>query len=244
MIAPHIVWKIKADCYRLFMLSKQDQMQYHPKMTELLQAALEPVNLFYTTLLAMVLLYWLSVMLGALDISALDFDLDTADADVDADLHGGGSWLAGVLHFFNFGRLPFMVVMSVVVLAAWCLAILGNYYIGQHTWGFALATFLPIIFASLVLAKLITAPLVPLFAHLDGTVQEVDYIGQVCQIRLPANAEKFGQAEVQIDGDWLLIHVKTETQEMALRSGEQALVVGKTPDGRYYLVRRLEDDKD
>lgn len=210
-------------------------------MTELLQAALEPVSIFYTVLLAIVLLYWFSVILGALDISALDFDLDL---DADADMDSGGSWFAGTLHFFNFGRLPFMVIMSVVILAAWCLAILGNFYIGHHTWGFALATFLPIIFISLVLAKFITTPLIPLFARLDGTAGEIDYIGQVCQIRLPVNAEKFGQAEVQIDGDWLLINVKTETNEMALRSGEQALVVGKTPDERYYLVRRLEDQND
>ena len=91
-------------------------------MQALWQAAIEPVNIVYTILLVVVALYWLSVFLGALDLSSFDFDVD-ADVDVDADLdvdvdadmdvdgeaHTTIGWFAGTLHFFNFGKLPFMI---------------------------------------------------------------------------------------------------------------------------------------
>jgi hypothetical protein len=213
-------------------------------MLELLNAALEPVTMLYSILMVVILLYWGSVIIGALDFSAfdLDFDLD-ADADIDAD--GGAAttgWLAGALHFFNFGRLPFMVIMTVVITTAWSLSILGNYYLGHNGWGFALATFIPNLFVSLLVAKGLTAPLVPLFQRLDGTAEAVDYIGRTCRIRLPASASAFGQAEVIVDDASLLISVKTESDELALASGEAAVIVGRTPDRRYYLVRRLEPE--
>lgn len=45
-------------------------------MRELLEAALLPVNLMYTSLLLFMLVYWLSVIFGALDVHFLDFNLD------------------------------------------------------------------------------------------------------------------------------------------------------------------------
>lgn len=220
-------------------------------MLELFHAALEPVILPYSILLVVVLIYWGSILLGALDFSALDidFDLDAdidadVDMDVDADTDVDGSatgWFAGLLHFFNFGKLPLMIILSITVLSAWSLAILGNYYVGQNSWGFALATLIPNLFVSLLVAKIITTPLVPLFERLDGTAEAIDYIGQTCRIRLPAGASKFGQAEVIIDDDALLINVKTDSDANVIQRGESAVVVGKTSDGKYYLVEKREE---
>ena len=52
-------------------------------MWEVLQAALAAVNLPYTVFLGLILLYWLTVIIGALDLDLFNIDLD-ADADVDA----------------------------------------------------------------------------------------------------------------------------------------------------------------
>lgn len=217
-------------------------------MNELIQVAFSPLNLFYTVLLLLVILYWLSVILGAIDLSTVDLDLDMdadvdmdVDADLDADAGASTGWLAGALHFFNFGKMPFMVIFTVVVMSGWLLTILSNYYWGNGSPGFAIALFIPILFVSLLIAKVVTTPLVPVFERLDTTVEAVDYIGMACQLKLPASASKFGQAEVLIDDVSNLIMVKTDSDEKPLGTGEKALIVGKTEDEKYYLVKKLEE---
>jgi hypothetical protein len=218
-------------------------------MQELLQVAFSSVNLFYTVLLMLVVLYWLSVILGAIDLSSIDFDLDLdadvdldadidIDADIDADAGTSSGWMAGAMHFFNFGKMPFMVVITVVVMSAWLLSILSNYYLGQGSPLFALAMFVPILFVSLMIAKILTTPLVPIFSRLDSTAEPVDYIGMACRLKLPASSSKFGQAEVLIDDTPNLINVKTRSDDEPMGSGEDAVIIGKTDDEKYYLVER------
>ncbi len=218
-------------------------------MQELIQVAFLPVNLLYTILLLMVVLYWFSVILGAIDLSSVDLDLDfdadvdvdadiEVDTDVDGDMSASGGWLAGALHFFNFGKMPFMVIMTVVILCGWMLTILSNYYWGNGSPLFALAMFIPILFAGLIVAKIITTPLIPVFKRLDTTAEDVDYIGMDCKLKLPASASKFGQAEVLVDGAPNLINVKTKSDESPLSTGEEAVIIGKTDDERYYLIEK------
>lgn len=220
-------------------------------MQELWNAALSAVNLPYTFLLGLVLLYWISVILGALDISALDFDVDAdldvdvdvdvdVDADVDSDIDAGGGWFATALNFFNFGKVPFMIIMTVVIVSSWAMAIMSNHYWGNYDWLFALAMIGPILFVGLLLAKLLTTPLVPLFDQINKASEPIDYVGQNCRLLLPADHEKFGQAEVTINGDSLLIRVKTAQPGLRLKTGDQAVVIGKTPDKEFYLVSYLD----
>ena len=64
-----------------------------------------PSNLIPTTLFLVVLLYWITVLFGALDFDVFDFDIDL-DADVDADAEMDSSNVFGlnkVLSFFNLG---------------------------------------------------------------------------------------------------------------------------------------------
>ena len=126
-------------------------------MQELFQVAVHPLNLVYTVLVALVVLYWLSVILGAIDISAFDFDLDTdldvdVDADVDTDISVDG-WLATALHFFHFDRLPFMLVMSLVILSAWSMTVLTNHYWGNYSVAFGLALAAPILLVAFLLGR-------------------------------------------------------------------------------------------
>ena len=90
-------------------------------MQELLQAAFSTPNIVFTVLLLVVMLYWVSVFMGLLDMGSFDVDIDVdmdvdvdvdIDADVDADAEVTGGGLAGILHFFNLGQVPFMVIMN------------------------------------------------------------------------------------------------------------------------------------
>ena len=150
-------------------------------MQELFHAAITAPNLLYTVLLGVVLLYWLSVFVGAMDIGSFDLDIDVdadldADVDADVDAGSGGGWFAGALHFFNFGRLPFMIVFSFLVLGMWTMSILANHYWSDGTAIFPMIIFLPMLFVSLVITKIITTPLVPIFESLDKGATPVDYI--------------------------------------------------------------------
>ncbi len=55
-------------------------------MKELYDAAFSAVNIFPTILFGLMVVYWLFVIIGALDINLFDFSLDSADIDLDADI--------------------------------------------------------------------------------------------------------------------------------------------------------------
>ena len=217
-------------------------------MNELIQIAFSPMNVVYTFLLILVVLYWLMVIFGAMDFGSfdIDFDLDVdvdVDVDVDADLGtGGGGGIAGALQFFNFGKLPFMVIMSFVVLSSWAGSILANYYLGNGSILFGLALIVPNLFVGLCLAKMITKPLIPVFEKMDAGIEPVDYVGMLCKLVLPATNSKLGQAEVLVDDNRLLINVKMEKESTdSLEKGAEALILRKQKNKSYYIIQKYDE---
>jgi len=214
-------------------------------MNELIQIAFSPVNIVYTFLLILVISYWLFIIIGAMDFGAFDLDFDfDADMDVDVDMDadvstGGAGSLAGVLHFFNFGKLPFMVIMSFVILSAWTISILTNYYFGGGYILFGLALLFPNLFVSLCLTKVITTPLIPIFEKMESGIAPVDYIGMTCKLILPASNSKLGQAEVLIDDSPLLVNVKVESETIDdFEKGAEAIILRKEKNKPYYIIRK------
>ncbi len=210
-------------------------------MQEVLQLALHPFNLVYSILLALIVLYWISVILGAVDISALDFDFDAdVDMDVDADANVSvGGWFTAVFNFFHFDRLPFMLIMSIVVLSAWTLSIISNHHWGNYSLGFTLAMTAPIILTSFIVAKFLSYPLIPLFSAMNQAVAPVEYVGMNCKVKLPPADQKFGQAGTYYQGDELLVNIKSQYE---LQAGQEVVIIGRTEDKRYWLVEPLERD--
>ncbi|MDB5267083.1 MAG: hypothetical protein JWP58_123 [Hymenobacter sp.] len=208
-------------------------------MTELLQAAISPPNLVATGLLVFVLLYWLTVIVGLLDMKTVDLSIDDhGHLHYDGHLPHEGlgtSWLNGALAFFNLGRIPLMVFLSFVFLPLWVGSILANYYTGNTSLLLGLAYLLPLFVGSLFVAKFLTLPFVKLFTALEkdhdaGAV----VIGKVCTVLLPATAEHLGQASVRIDGAPLMLNVRSTSAPLA--KGETALVIDFDAARRCYLV--------
>lgn len=213
-------------------------------MQELLQAAFSPPNIVFTVLLFVVMLYWVTVFLGLLDFGAFDIDIDVdaeVDVDVDVDADGGVSLggLSGILSFFNFGRIPFMVVMSFLILSMWALSLLSDQYVGQGSLGVAAIMFIPNLAISLLFTKIITSPLVPVFRNLDGSEAPVEFIGQVCTLTLSAGPGDLGQAEVFYNGNNLLVSVMGDSEQIS--KGEKALIVQENKEKSYFIVQKLED---
>jgi uncharacterized membrane protein len=201
-------------------------------MTELVQAAVSPPNLLATGLLVFVLLYWLTVILGLLDFKTLDLHVEH-DAHA---AHMGVDWINHALAFFNLGRVPLMVFLSFVALPLWVGSILTNYYTHNHSLLLGLLFGLPLLLASLLAAKVLTAPFVRLFASLErDQASGQNAVGKVCTVLLPTSQQRLGQALVRAHGAALTLNVKAASAT-ELRKGDTALVIDYDAHGRCYLI--------
>ena len=204
-------------------------------MDELLQAAAAPANIIPTALLAFVLLYWLVVLVGLIDLDFINIEVET---DGEPDVSGTEAivWLNSALAFFNLGRIPFMLFLSFLLLPFWAIALLANYYLGTGGNFLGFLLLLPALIAALLISKILTTPFVKLFGILE---KEHDsnavVIGQVCTITLPASPTELGQATVKTEGSPLLLNVKT-TGSANIRKGETALVIDYDEKSKYYLI--------
>ena len=220
-------------------------------MKELFNAAISLPNILPTALLGLVLLYWLTVVVGALDFDFLDFDVDTdvdTDVDVDVDVNPAVdsdvsinsevsfSWLNSILVFFNIGKVPFMLFLTTLVLPLWVVSVMTNHYVGIDSFLGGLIVLVPAFFVSLFLAKFLTLPFVKLFEHMQKEDSESKTaIGKICVVSTLITEKKIGQAQIATSGSPLLLNVITSAGH-ELKSGDTALVIEYLKDRNLYLV--------
>jgi hypothetical protein len=215
-------------------------------MWEVLDASIAAVNLPYTVLLGLVLLYWLTVIVGGLDIDLFDVDVEAdveADVDVGADMHTTGPGLGGaglaVLKFFYVDSVPLLLLLSLLALSMWVISVLTNYYLQNHSLLLALLLFVPNVFVSLFVTRFATRPFRALFRALHTEPQPThEVIGKVCVVKTSRVDDTSGQAEVVGNGAPLLLNVRTMGGEI-LGKGEEALVVQCNEHNNTYIVAKL-----
>ena len=216
-------------------------------MNELLHAAVSPPNLGPTALLVFVLLYWLTVIVGVLDLKTIDLDTHHDmhlghHAEVGHTEAPGISWLNHALAFFNLGRIPLMVFLSFVALPWWVSSLLLNYYLHNESGLVGLVLLVPLLLGSLFVGKILTLPFVHLFAAMekahDGGGQP---LGKVCTVLLPTTAYRLGQASVQpLNGAPLMLNVRAASPTAELRKGDTALVIDFDAERHCYLIEAYE----
>jgi len=223
-------------------------------MNQLFQEALSPANIFYTILLGFVMLYWLTVFLGALDLDFLDFDLDTdldvdadldvdLDADVDADVDSevdagaGAGWFMETLAFFNVGKVPFMVFLSFLILFLW-----GGNMFAYDLWGrnmpwFPLFIIVPNLLVSLFATKVVTQPIGFLFKNVKHkNVSQRDLVGKIATLTMDALPKKLSQAEITFDDSHFLVNVESEDNEVLKRGTKVLLVEYRKVQDRFLIT--------
>ena len=219
-------------------------------MKELFNAAISLPNIIPTALLGLVLLYWITVIVGALDFDTLDPDIDgevdieadpsvnTAAQATDANPEGGISisWLNSILIFFNISKVPFMLFLTMLILPLWVISIMANHYLGIESLIGGLIVLAPVFLVSLFVAKFLTIPFVKLFDHMQKEdVESKTAIGKICVASTVITDKKMGQAQVKTSGSPLLLNVIT-SEGHALKSGDSALVVAYLKDRNLYLI--------
>lgn len=218
-------------------------------MMDLLRESLSSVNLPYSILFGLMIVYWMLYIVGAVSSDMLDFDLDLdvdthadLDIDVDGDLTVDGSFMNGLLHFFYVGEFPVFIILSVLITSCWSTSVLVTHYLSLEHFFWFLALVIPNIILGLFVTKTLLMPFAPLLKKaFDQSGDKVEIIGRACEIISPEASPKGGRAEMRTKGAPVILNVKT-TDDLILKKGDEALTFDYDKGTETYLITKLECD--
>lgn len=213
-------------------------------MTRFLDATVAYPTVVYSTLLGVVLIYWILALIGVVDFDSASVDIDVdIDSDVptdtDADVENVGE-LAAFLVAFGLNGVPFSVVVTLLTIVAWTLSCLA----GMWLLPLVPTTILQIVAGTGVLAIAfivavpITARAIRPMRRLFVThraISNYDLVGQTCVVLTSSVNEKFGRAEVSTRGAGLNIRVWAASPNQ-LGKGARAVIMEYDRIGERYLI--------
>jgi hypothetical protein len=211
-------------------------------MEEFFQACLAFPTVAFSLLLGLVLVYWLFVMVGALDIDMFDIDADL-DADVDADLEGDaeGGVFADILSRLDLTDIPLTVSTSLFAFFGWLSSYVAVELMGEVATGLVLGATL--FCAAAIFSLLITSRfgrlLKPMFRTQPAPSRR-SLIGRICEITTLQVDDSYGQAEIHDGAAGLLIQVRS-SDAGRLQRGSRALVFGYDADNEVFQIKPLEE---
>jgi hypothetical protein len=209
-------------------------------VNELVVASTQFPTVVFTIALGIVLLYWLFVLIGALDLDLFGHHVDiggdgAGDAVGDAGGHdaGGGhdadgdaDGNAGIWHTLGLGDVPITISASIIVLVAWVASLCLMTYV---VVAFALPGWVAGILLPLVLILAL-----PITAIKEGK-SNADYVGHSCTVTTGHVDNEFGQATVEDGGTVLIIAVRCDAPGKLAR-GDKALIIEFDPSRQAYVV--------
>lgn len=208
----------------------------------LVDASLQFPTVVFALGLCVALVYWVFVLLGALDIDLLGGGHHHL-GDVVGSAKGGAEALkgvdadGGVWNGLGLGRVPLTISVSVILLVGWIGSLLLMHYVvpSISSSGWVPALVLPLVLiAAMVVAAVLVRPLAPVFAFREGKSNR-DYVGHTCTISTGSVDEGFGQATVEDGGTVLVIPVRCDRQGKLAR-GDKALIIDFDLERQAYVV--------
>lgn len=202
----------------------------------MIHAAINWPTLPATVLVAICVLYWLSVIVGVLEIDFLDIDLDfEIGSDSPSVLDFG---FIG-LRFLNLGEVPVMLWLSIFSLSMWMLSINFDSEIEINTLMDYLPLFLRNAGISLVVTKLITQPFKGYFQFTPPNQIET-LLGKSCRVTSSTVTDQFGQAELETEGAPLKLHVRSE--EEAIQKGDLVRLADFNTEQQVFYVVKINQE--
>ena len=202
-------------------------------------------NLLYSLILVVAVLYWSLVALGTLDLDFLEFDLDYPDLEAEGALDSlESSAMLGFLEWFNIGKVPLTIILSIAILFTWVLGIYSSFLLPELGTLIHNLFFIPYFFVALLLAKYTTNPLRSVFIALGASANQAKNVGSVGVLTADLAPGEISQLEVKIEGSPMKVNVKLAGQEK-LEKGQQAIVISKdqTKGNNVYFVEPFDDWK-
>lgn len=231
-------------------------------MIEFFNETFSWVNIIPTGFLVFTLIYWLSVLVGMLDMNFLDANIEkhisidkhitidkqvsidkqvTIENDINKEIGKNldVSWLNAVLSFFNLGKIPFMVFLTFWALPMWFLSVVINHYLGNSSILLSLIFLIPIVIASLFVSKALTQPLVKVFAKLETEEVDDDFETKLGITITNVSHDKVGQIEIKNKG----VHIRLNAISMQGKEIERdtkIVVIQYLADKDLYLIDVFE----
>jgi hypothetical protein len=229
-------------------------------VNELLEASVRFPTVVFSVGLGIALVYWLFVLLGALDI-----DLFHA-GDAAAAAKGGGAAIGdaltggskggaealkglkpggdgdagggGLFDALGLTAVPITISMSAIMLLGWIGSLLGMHY-GARAFGELGGWLAPLVCLAVVVlvlpaAGVLVRPLRSVF-ELKESKRNRDYVGHTCTITTGQVDADFGQAMIDDHGTVLVIAVRCDRPDVLAR-GSRALVIDFDEERDAYLV--------
>ncbi|KZN41604.1 DUF1449 family protein [Pseudoalteromonas luteoviolacea] len=182
----------------------------------------------FTTLLLIVIGFWVITLLGFADI-------DMLEGDVELEADAGESILQ-----MGFGGVPLTISISLSVLISWVISFyahqLFEYVLGEGVVFYLLGA--AVTFGCFVISIPLTALLVrPLRRFFDSkeTASKNEFIGLECVIATGKVTNSFGQAKVQFQGTEQLIEVRSE-EGNEFKLGDTGLLIEHDEIRNSYVV--------
>jgi hypothetical protein len=206
-------------------------------MESFIHLVFSPANAIPTALLLFVLAYWVIVILGLIDTDFLDLDIESEHGgEVSADI----SWINQALYFFNLGRIPLMIWLSFFTVPLWLIMINVTGYLKLSGFIWGILFLFPTAFVCLFIAKIFTMPFIRFFDYINRDTDEKDIIGQLGTVVTSADHIKKGQAEVNLNGNFMLFSILTSPGNVA-EKGQRVLFIQALPEHNVFLVEPYTD---
>ncbi len=213
-------------------------------MLELLYASISPHQLPLTVLLALVVLYWLLIVAGLIDLET-DMGGD-ADFNLDTDSHHGhGASTGGIFvtagRFFGFADVPIIVWGSFLALFMWFSSLVLNHlYNATHAPATALLLLLPNLAVSALATKLTTIPIAKLFkAMADADTEAETVVGRTGIVVSVDVDERGGQLQIAGLGAPVLVNARTRPGESTFKKGDEAKVTQASADNSFFYIESI-----
>ena len=229
-------------------------------MQEFLQIILNLPTVVFTILLGVISLYWVTVIVGVLDIDLFDMDADIdadidmdvdvdvdMDADIDADADvdvDGVSGVVSVLDALGLVGVPLTISLSLFTFFNWCATFLGSYALGAGQAALSPVKATGVLAGSIALSLLMTSlsvkPLRPLFRSKAGAKVGQTIVGHTVKIISGSVDMRHGRAEMPLEGSTLNLSVRCERPDNGLARGAEALVIAYDAAQHIYLVEPMQ----
>lgn len=223
-------------------------------MSTFLALALSLPTAIFTTLLLVLLVYWLLVLVGAvgLDFGGADGAIEAKAGALEgleaksgaADAVSGLDAKAGLLESLGFGVVPSTIILTFLTFWAWITSMVGSYFLGPAIGGFAgpwiagTVVLIAALAASMLLSSVSMRPLKPLFV-IESAPKRRQLLGKTAVVASGRVDSKFGQATMEDGGAGFILPIFC-SRENTLKKGDQVLLLEYDEKAEAYEVEPVD----
>lgn len=206
-------------------------------------------TVIYTTLLVVVVGYWLLALTGTFDLDAFDVGVDIDfEVDVDGDVSEIGR-VAGLLTTLGLTGVPITIVISLLFLNAWIICYFASLLMPTLpqiivliqlliSIGIAIASFMVSILTTAIMIK----PLKGLFRKINQAPKSKSLLGSTCRIRSSRADHDFGEAECFHEGASLIVKVRT-AGDLTFSTGDSVVLIQHNNENDFFNIVSEEEFK-